>query len=134
MQNFIHYAPSYALDVLTKHIQENKVFSQLNLDRKFLSEGEESFHDALCDTQNSLGFFVYVIKYLKLLCNKYPIVNYFLSKHSVFSEIIVDIQNISMDNIKLPSLERISPSNTSLKINDKLINVLDLQSLERYYV
>ncbi|MEI8252309.1 MAG: hypothetical protein WCG25_00825 [bacterium] len=57
-----------------------------------------------------------------------------MSKHSVFSEIIVDIQNISMDNIKLPSLERISPSNTSLKTNDKLINVLDLQSLERYYV
>jgi len=38
MQNFIHYAPSYALDVLTKHIQENKVFNKLNLDWKFLSE------------------------------------------------------------------------------------------------
>lgn len=134
MQNFIHYAPSYALDVLTKHIQENKVFNQLSLDRKFLSEWEESFHDALCDTQNSLGFFVYVAKYFKLLAGKYSIVNYFISKHSVWSQIIADIENISMDNIQLPSLERISPSNTSFKTNDKLINVLDLQSLERYYV
>ena len=134
MQNFIHYAPSYALDVLTKHIQENKVFNQLDLDWKFLSEWEESFHDALCDTQNSLWFFVYVIKYLYLLKKKYPIVSYFLSNHKVFSKICINIENISMDNIQLPSLERISPSNTSFKTNDKLINVLDLQSLERYYV
>ncbi|MFZ2150841.1 MAG: 3'-5' exonuclease [Candidatus Absconditicoccaceae bacterium] len=134
MQNFIHYAPSYALDVLTKHIQENKVFNQLNLDRKFLSEGEESFHDALCDTQNSLGFFLYIIKYFNLIKSKYPIVGYFLSKHSVFSQIITNIEDISMDDIQVPRLERISPSNTSFKTNDKLINVLDLQSLQRYYV
>lgn len=134
MQNFVHYAPSYALDVLTKHIQENKVFNQLNLDWKFLSEGEESFHDALCDTQNSLGFFVYVVSYFKLLANKYPITSYFISKHSVWGQIIADIEHIVLDNIQLPSLERINPSNTSFKTNDKLINVLDLQSLERYYV
>jgi hypothetical protein len=61
-------------------------------------------------------------------------VNYFISKHSVWGQIIADIEDISIDNIQLPSLERISPSNTSFKTNDKLINVLDLQSLQRYYV
>ncbi len=134
MQNFVHYAPSYALDVLTKHIQENKVFNQLDLDWKFLSEWEESFHDALCDTQNSLGFFVYVVKYINLIKSKYAIIEYFISRHSVWGQIILDIGNTALDNIQLPSLERISPSNTSFKTNDKLINVLDLQSLERYYI
>lgn len=133
MRNFVHYAPSYALDVLIKRVQNDKVSKNIDLNREWLSD-TESAHDALCDTQNALGFFVYTINYILELKKNYPVLNYFLVKHSLFSELFGDIDYLEFDNIILDKLEKIWPANTSFKNNIDTIDLEKLENIERYYI
>lgn len=134
MRNFVHYAPSYSLDVLVKRIENDKISQNSDLKWQRLSEWEWSFHDALCDTQNSLGFFVYTIDYIYTLKKDYPVLDYFLSKHSLLSLILPETNYIYPDDIILAKLEKIAPSNTSFKNSSDTLALDKLENLQRYYI
>jgi len=65
----VHYAPSYALEVLIESLKEERLFSKIFMDE---NHGEEKAHDAFFDTKNSIKLFLYFIAYLYELIDSYP--------------------------------------------------------------
>jgi hypothetical protein len=68
-QTIVHYAPSYALEVLIENLKEERLFSKIFSDE---NHGEEKSHDAFFDTKNSMKLFLYFISYLYELIDAYP--------------------------------------------------------------
>lgn len=68
-QTIVHYAPSYALEVLIENLKEEKMFNTIFKDE---DHGEEKSHDAFFDTKNSIKLFLYFVTYLYELIDSYP--------------------------------------------------------------
>lgn len=60
-QTIVHYAPSYALEVLIENLKDEKLFNETFKDD---DHGEEKSHDAFFDTKNSIKLFIYFMKYV----------------------------------------------------------------------
>ncbi len=133
-QTTIHYAQSYALDVLIEKVKDDKIFSQIFKDN---DHGEEKAHDAFFDTKNSSKLFLYFVKYLYELLNSYPnLIHIILQTESVRKEILVleNYKDIVAIKIQFPALERIAPSNTNMAKSNKGINTDDLENQKKYYI
>jgi hypothetical protein len=61
-QNLVHFAPSYALDVLVEHLMSRKLFvsyfSEIHQGKTF---DVAQAHDALYDAKNALVLFSYIL-------------------------------------------------------------------------
>jgi uncharacterized protein YdiU (UPF0061 family) len=69
----VHYAPSYALEVLIQHLQTkeptfNEIFLKLNNNQQHDSEKS---HDALYDTKEALAMFLFFMQKIKNLAEEY---------------------------------------------------------------
>jgi indole-3-glycerol phosphate synthase len=81
-QNFVHFAPSYALDVLVEYLFSQKEFKKIFQDiHKILDFDSQDAHDALFDSKNSLCLFVYIIQDILFLIKTYPILSNFVQKN-----------------------------------------------------
>jgi len=82
-QNLVHFAPSYALDVLVEYLMSRKefknIFSIIHKNQKF---DVSKSHDALYDVKNSLSLFFYFIFYMTDLVKKYPNLINFVKKNT----------------------------------------------------
>jgi hypothetical protein len=82
-QNFVHFAPSYALDVLVEYLMTRKefkkIFAIVHADKQF---DVSQAHDALYDAKNAASLFIYAIFYMTELVIKYPVLTNFVEKNT----------------------------------------------------
>lgn len=136
-QTLVHYAPSYALEVLIQHLQEKttgilpwlKIYSLLD------EWSKDNFHDALHDTKNSLALCMYLIESIHTIVGKYQNLVHFLNQeNSLFSKILFFKNPTISRPIKFPVLEKINPSATSLQKNEHTLDLKTLENGKKYYV
>jgi len=139
-QQFVHYASSYALEVLVETlIQKDKDFEKYLKQQKllFLKEDcdENFYHDALYDAKLSSVLFFYFVKYIKKLASKYPVLHHFVKqKNTVFSKIFDFLAGTYNPVIELPVLEKLMPRNLTLQNTENSLSLDKFESGKRYYV
>lgn len=137
-QNLVHFAPSYALDVLIEHLMSKKefkkIFDEIHGGNVF---NVENSHDALFDSKNALTLFCYCIIDIVVLIKKYPILSSLLKKNTWLYHKILDLKVDRAYNknsqIELPKLEKQLPSNVSIKSKQQ-IDIHDYKNKERLFV
>ena len=113
-QTIVHYAPSYALEVLIENLKSEKLFNNIFSDE---DHGEEKSHDAFFDTKNSNKLFLYFVQYLYELIKNYPnLVHIIQQTEGIWKEMldVSDYENVPQIKINFPALEKIMPSNTNM--------------------
>lgn len=137
-QNLVHFAPSYALDVLIEHLMSKKefknVFEEIHGGNVF---NVENAHDALFDSKNALTLFHYCILDIAVLIKKYPILSSLLKKNTWLYHKILDLKvdRASKKSVKieLPRLEKQLPSSISIKSKQQ-IDIHDYKNKDRLFV
>lgn len=137
-QNLVHFAPSYALDVLVEHLMSRREFVSCFLEvhngKKF---DVEQSHDALYDAKNALALFSYILWDMLSLIQKYPILLNFLEKNTWLYHKIIDSQSDRSwkknGQLELPNLEKQLPSEVSLSTKLK-IDLNNCDTKKRYYI
>ncbi len=133
-QTIVHYAPSYALDVLTEELKSEKLFSETFSDT---NHGEEKAHDAFFDTKNAMKLFLYFVKYVYGLMEAYPNLARIIDQtKSIRNEIVMREGYKDMPQIKVqfPALERIMANHTSIAKGPESIDTDELENHKRYYI
>ncbi len=133
-QTIVHYAQSYALEVLIENIKEEKIFSQIFQDQ---DHGEEKSHDAFFDTKNSLKLFLYFISYVYELIHTYPsLVHIIMQTTDIIGEIfeLKKYENTPKIAIKFSALEKMSPSNIGISKSENSIDTDSLENQKKYYI
>jgi DNA polymerase III epsilon subunit-like protein len=137
-QNLVHFAPSYALDVLVEYLMTKKefkkIFNTIHGQKEF---DVENAHDALFDSKNAICLFVYVIQDIISLIKSYPVLSNFVKKNTWLYHKILDLQVDrawkKIGKVALPALEKQLPSNVSLNSKFK-IDLNDFKNKDRYFV
>lgn len=133
-QTIVHYAPSYALEVLIDNLKDEKLFNETFKDE---NHGEEKSHDAFFDTKNSIKLFLYFVKYVHELIGSYPNLAHIISQAEGTIKESIDLQayeNTPKIKVKFPALEKISPSQISIAKNEESIDTENLENQKRYYI
>lgn len=79
-QNFLHFVPSFALEVLCQYLVKNKeTFVPIYNSMRSGDHGQSTFHDALYDAKCSTALFLYIARHLQTLIATYPQISYILS-------------------------------------------------------
>ncbi len=133
-QTIVHYAQSYALEVLIENLKSEKMFSVIfeNDDH-----GEEKSHDAFFDAKNSIKLFIYFVKYLHSLIEAYPNLVHIIHKTTGIWNQIIELtkyKNIPAIEVNFPALERISPSHTTVVKSIAGIDTDTLENQKKYYI
>jgi DNA polymerase-3 subunit epsilon len=133
-QTILHYTPSYALEILIENLKSDKLFSNIfgNNDH-----GEEKSHDAFFDTKNSLKLFLYFMQYVQEIITSYPnLLPIIQQTKGVFAE-IRDMSTYAPPAkiaIQFPTLERITPTHTSMPAATNHLNTDSLENRKKYYI
>jgi len=138
-QNFIHFAPSYALEVLIEFlIQKEENFKDIAQKYKLQQLiDSDNFHNALSDSKAAFALFFFIIKKVTILLEKYPLLKTIIKQHqNIFQEILekqlFDI-NIDLKTKKIPALEKQLPPDSKLQIKNG-INIKNFDNKKRFYV
>lgn len=132
-QTFVHYAPSYALEVLVAHLQTKEpAFNDILLEMTWAQHDAELAHDALYDTLESLAMYRFFVERTIELGKKYGSL-LTIKDHSLwfFPQAITVSASTASPRIQFPSLQRLAPQNISLSAQS---NLADLENHSRYYV
>ena len=133
-QTIVHYAPSYALEVLIENLKSEKLFNNIFNEE---DHGEEKSHDAFFDTKNSNKLFLYFVKYLYELINTYPnLVHIINQSEGVLKEILQlsKYEDTPQIKVNFPALERIMANHTSMAKTLEGINTDTLENQKKYYI
>jgi len=133
-QTVVHYAQSYALEILIENLQNEKLFTAIFNDEQ---HGEEKSHDAFFDTKNSIKLFLYFIQYVHQLIQSYPNLAHIIGTTEGTIHEIIDMrayQDTPNIAINFPVLEKIMPSNTSISKTNETINISELYNQKKYYI
>ena len=133
-QTIVHYAPSYALEVLIENLKSDKLFTTIFSEE---NHGEEKSHDAFFDTKNSNKLFIYFVKYLYELIKSYPNLRQIINQtEGIWKEILEldDNQDIPHITINFPPLERIMGGHTSMSKTAEGIDTNNLENQKKYYI
>lgn len=134
-QTLVHYAPSYALEVLIHYLQKKEKNMLTRLDAYGLVDTEDTFHDALHDSKNALALCMYLFSRVQKLVDAYPNLTHFLAqKKSYFSNIFVLSLSKTKLPIQFPVLQKISPSAISGKKDTHHLDLATLEVGKRYYI
>lgn len=79
-QTLIHYAPSYALEILIESLKTKPIFQQILTQFQIDFQDEESFHNAFFDAKLSIALFWYLVERVQLLSQKYPILEFLVAQ------------------------------------------------------
>jgi DNA polymerase III epsilon subunit-like protein len=115
-QSLVHFAPSYALEVLVSYLQHK--------DKDFVSWFEKlhddveaiSFHDALHDALHAASLFLYCMERIYILCKKYPYMVGIYNSLQVdvdFSNLL-NLEHFSSGPIHIQALEKSIPQQISM--------------------
>lgn len=137
-QNLVHFAPSYALDVLVEHLMTKKEFKNIfDIIHGWKNFDVQDAHDALFDSKNALCLFVYIVQNIVSLIRDYPVLSNFVQKNIwLYHKILnykVDRSWNKIGNIELPKLEGQLPRDVSFKSKSK-IDLYSLKNKWRYFV
>lgn len=133
-QTIVHYAQSYALEVLIENLKTEKMFTNIFADQ---THGEEKNHDAFFDTKNSNKLFLYFAEYLYELVKSYPsLAKIITHTQGIWNEILELNEYKDTPNVKInfPALQRITPSNTNMTKTAETIDTNDLENQKKYYI
>ncbi len=133
-QTVVHYAQSYALEILIENLQNEKLFTSIFSDEQ---HGEEKSHDAFFDTKNSIKLFLYFVQYVHELIVSYPNLAHIIGMTDGIIAEIIDTntyKDIPKIEIKFPTLEKIMPSNTSISKTEETIDIDKFQNQKKYYI
>ena len=139
-QNFVHFAPSYALEILINHLNSNhkEDFEPIAKLVDIEQTDNKKFHEAEYDTKSSLGLFLYCIKRIHQLQKKYPQLEYYLHKEdSIFNKIITNNNSKTTNKaseITFPSLERILPNDRKFSYDKDDFNIQKLQNRKSFFI
>lgn len=131
-QNLIHYAPSYALEVLIDYVKGDSFFKKYTNtpDRS----NEKQFHNALEDVRWTLNLFKVFAEYLNDISDKYPETKKIASFHEILNKIIKTWESITT-KIEIPKLKKILPWHVKLSGDSKeKINLNELKTLQKYFI
>ena len=141
-QAMVPYAPSYALEILSSHLEEKPLFLQ----RKskfwltFTAENsdQESFHDAFFDTKATLALFCYLVDFLNQIQEKTPVLTQLLNKSDADFLHILPNHNFkkaeSIWTVTIPALKKIAPTDTSFTSFPYDIQTSNYETKKRYYI
>lgn len=137
-QNLVHFAPSYALDVLVEHlISKDKLKEIFENIHGWIQFDWDNAHDALYDAKNAMVLFVYFISKIVELTKDYGILINFLSKNTwLYNKIIKtqsDRASKKNSDYEFPFLEKKAPSSLSLKSSES-INLKEFENKSKFYV
>ncbi len=79
-QSLIHYAPSYALEILSESLQSKAIFQKILQELHLNLNHDATFHDAFFDAKLSIALFRYLVERVKLLSEKYPLLPTLISE------------------------------------------------------
>ena len=141
-QAMVPYAPSHALEILSNYLEEKPIFLQRKSKfwLKFDLENEEqdNFHDAFFDTKETLVLFCYLIDFLWEVQEKFPVLTQLINKsYAEFLNVLPNYKFKELESIwtiTIPSLKKISPSDTSFTTFPYDIQVSSYENRKRYYV
>jgi len=137
--NFVHFAPSYALEVLVEYLAEKDDYMQ-NLMQKIKVKDSElmdevSYHDALFDSKISWILFFYFVGLVENLLEKYTDLCYMLQQQDSF---LMELFNMELKRDKyhfsVPVLEKYVSQGASLSKELDSIDLKKLEKYERYYI
>lgn len=133
-QTIVHYAESYALEVLIQQLKSEKMFSSIFAEQ---SGDIEKDHDAFFDTKNSNRLFLYFVQYLYELVKSYPSLAKIIMQTQGIRNEILDLdeyKDIPKVSIQFPALQRITPSNTNMIKTPETIDTNQLENQKKYYI
>lgn len=79
-QTLIHYAPSYALEILVDTLQKKPSFHEILVDLQISLGAEANFHDAYFDAKLSIALFNYLVKRVRLLNTTFPMLEQIIAQ------------------------------------------------------
>ena len=141
-QAMVPYAPSYALEILSSHLEEKPLFLQRKskfwLTFTSKSDEQESFHDAFFDTKATLALFCYLINFLNQVQEKTPVLTQLLNKSDAeFLHILPDHnfkKSESIWTVTISALKKIAPTDTSFTSFPYNIQTSNYETKKRYYI
>jgi len=141
-QAMVPYAPSYALEILSSHLEEKPLFLQRK--SKFWltftpeNSDQESFHDAFFDTKATLALFCYLVDFLNQIQEKTPVLTQLLNKSDAEFLHILPNHNFkkaeSIWTVTIPALKKIAPTDTSFTSFPYDIQTSNYETKKRYYI
>ena len=141
-QAMVPYAPSYALEILSSHLEEKPLFLQRK--SKFWltftddSSDQGTFHDAFFDTKATLALFCYLIDFLWQVQEKIPVLCQLISKSNAeFLQVLPSYSynpSPSIGEIVIPALKKIAPADTSFTSFPYDIQTSNFETKKRYYI
>ena len=140
-QAMIPYAPSYALEILSSHLEEKPLFLQRKSQFWLIftsSDEQESFHDAFFDTKATLALFCYLVDFLNQIQEKTPVLTQLLNKSDADFLHILPNHNFkkaeSIWTVTIPALKKIAPTDTSFTSFPYDIQTSNYETKKRYYI
>ena len=140
-QAMVPYAPSYALEILSNHLEDKPLFLQRKSKfwLSFISEDDdENFHDAFFDTKATLALFCYLIDFLWEIQEKTPVLSQLINKSNAdFLHILPSYEynpSPSIGEITIPALKKIAPADTSFTSFPYDIQTSNFETKKRYYI
>jgi hypothetical protein len=107
-QNYIHFVPSFALEVLCWYLNENKKWFNEISQNFGLESGIDTFHDALYDAKAAATLFVYLCQHMQMLLQTYPQLAHIRERadRELFYECIIYNKNSWKAWLQMPLLQR----------------------------
>ena len=140
-QAMIPYAPSYALEILSSHLEEKPLFLQRKSQFWLIftsSDEHECFHDAFFDTKATLALFCYLVDFLNQIQEKTPVLTQLLNKSDADFLHILPNHNFkkaeSIWTVTIPALKKIAPTDTSFTSFPYDIQTSNYETKKRYYI
>ncbi len=113
-QNFLHFVPSFALEVLCQYLLKNKeTFAPIYNAMRSGDHDQTTFHDALYDAKCATALFLYMIKHVHSLIVTYPQVSYILNNAT--SQLFYDVIDyaVTKSSASIPSMPLLQRSITT---------------------
>lgn len=131
--SLIHFAPSYALDILCEHLSKNTSFSLLW--NRYHVAIDATYHDALFDCVSSCVLFMYCVQRLCDLSTTFPLVWSLLSTvDSAYFRYIDAYTRTTVTQFGLPPLQKRWKSHKRLMQQDDHIDIHAYNSGDHVYV
>jgi len=94
-QCLVHFAPSYALDVLSEYLQKFQRFAEYW--KMHHVSNEKTFHDALYDCICAAVVFLYCVDYVQELSRYFPVLQHLSNQ---IDDIFVSISIVASTDVK----------------------------------
>lgn len=137
-QNFIHFVPSFALEVLCQYLLKNKeTFAPIYNAMRSWDQDQTTFHDALYDAKCATALFLYIVKHVQLLAATYPHISHIISHCTaqLFYQILDQShRKVNKDIPSMPLLQRSITTPQLMAKKSETINLSNFPDKTQLYI